>query len=68
MIAGVDFLRNLVGSFLQLEGDYECHVKDNGEALPHVFFWDVTKAVMHSYNGTDAHYADLDWRGRPLSS
>jgi hypothetical protein len=63
VIAGVDFLRNLVGRFPQLEGDYECHVEDNGYPLPHVFFWDVTMAVTHAYNGTDAHYADLDWRG-----
>ena len=63
MTVGVDFLRNLVGRFPQLEEDYECHVEDNGDPLPHVFFWDVTKAVMHAHNGTDAHYDDLDWRG-----
>jgi hypothetical protein len=38
-------------------------VENNGGPLPHVFFLDVTMAVMHAYNGTDACYADLDWRG-----
>jgi hypothetical protein len=61
--ADVDFLRDLVGRFPQLEEDYECHVENNGGLLAHVFFWDVTQAVMHAYNGTDAYYADLDWRG-----
>ena len=63
MSADVDFLRNLVGHFPQLEEDYECHVENNRGPLPHLFFWDVTQAVMHAYNGTDADYADLDWRG-----
>ena len=63
MTADVDFLRNLVRRFPQLGEDYECHVENNGGPLPHVFFWDVTMAVIHAYNGTDAYYADLDWRG-----
>jgi hypothetical protein len=61
--ADVDFLRSLVGRFPQLEEDYECHVENNDGPLPHVFFWDVTQAVMHAYNGTRADYAGLDWRG-----
>jgi hypothetical protein len=61
--ADAGFLRNLVARFPQLEQVYECHVADNGDPLPHVFFWDVTTAVMHAYNGTAARYADLDWRG-----
>jgi hypothetical protein len=36
--------------------------KQRGSAAA-CLFWDVTLAVMHSYNGTDAYYADLDWRG-----
>jgi hypothetical protein len=59
----VDFLRDLVERFPQLGEDYQCHVANNGGPLPHVFFWDVTTAVMHAYNGTDAYYAGLDWRG-----
>jgi hypothetical protein len=61
--ADADFLRNLVARFPQLEEDYESHLADNGDPLPHVFFWDVTTAVMHAYNGTDDRYAGLDWRG-----
>lgn len=60
--ADADFLQNLVGRFSRLEEDYACHVENNGSPLPHVFFWDVTQAVMHAYNGTDAYYGDLDWR------
>lgn len=61
--ADVDFLHDLVERFSQLSGDYEAHVENNGGPQPHVFFWDVTMAVMHACNGTDAYYADLDWRG-----
>lgn len=63
MTSGADFLQDLVGRFPQLEEDYECHVENNGGPLPHVFFWEVTQAVMHAYSGTDADYAEFDWRG-----
>ena len=61
--ADADFLHDLVERFPQLSGDYEAHIENNRGPLPHVFFWDVTMAVTHACNGTDAYYADLDWRG-----
>jgi hypothetical protein len=63
MTADVDFIEDVVQRFPQLAGDYDAHVGNNGGPLPHVFFWDVTQAVVHARNGTNPEYADLDWRG-----
>lgn len=58
----VELLHDLVERFPQLAEDYEIHLAESGEPLAHVFFWEVTQAVVHAYNGDDARYVDLDWR------
>jgi hypothetical protein len=62
MSADVDFLDDLVERFPELAEDYEVHVANCGEPLAHVFFWDVTQAVVHACDGDGASYASLDWR------
>lgn len=64
----VDFLDRLVERFPELAEDYEDRVENNGGALPHVFFGDVTDAVVAAYchdaeGGKETEYARLDWRG-----
>jgi hypothetical protein len=61
--ADVDFLLQLVERFPQLAEDYEIHVENNGGPLPHLFFWDVTQAIVDAYTNNGVEYADLDWRG-----
>ena len=63
MSADVAFLDEIAKRFPQLAEDYEIHVENNGIPLPHVFFADVTRAVLAAYEGTDPDYAELDWQG-----
>ncbi|GAA0976683.1 MULTISPECIES: hypothetical protein [Nocardiopsidaceae] len=52
---------DLVAAVPWLEEDYECHVDLDGGPLPHVFFWDVTRAVVASFLSDGSH--GLDWEG-----
>ncbi|WP_406169965.1 hypothetical protein OIE52_37410 [Streptomyces canus] len=61
MDSGEQLVIDLVGHVPELEDLYETHVfNENGEVLPHVFFWDVTQEVMDSFLAP--HGGTLDWR------
>lgn len=60
--ADVEFPAELTKRFPQLAEDYEVHVENNGGPLPHVFFGDVTEALVDAYKGTNPEYAELDWQ------
>ena len=61
MDSGEVLVKRLVEQFTQLVPLYAEHLADNnGELLPHVLFWEVTRSVVDSYLGRSPH---LDWRG-----
>ncbi|WP_416959676.1 hypothetical protein [Streptomyces sp. Agncl-13] len=59
-------VEDLVARFPVLEDAYESHVFNEGEVLPHVFFWEVTQEVVNSFVSRDSHVSRdsdaLDWR------
>ncbi len=57
----IEFTRRLVERFPALKEDYEDHVFNNGETLPHVFSsMELMDAVVGAYLGQE-EYRDLDW-------
>ncbi|MGJ7418531.1 hypothetical protein AB9128_22070 [Streptomyces cinereoruber] len=60
MNAAIQLVKDLVNQFPVLEDSYETHVFNEGELLPHVFFWDVTQDVVSSFVTPDSKV--LDWR------
>lgn len=52
---------DLVARFPWFEPLYESHVDPDVGSLPHVFFWDVTRAVVASFVSDGSH--GLDWAG-----
>ena len=60
MSGDILLVERLIGRFPELRDLYECHVFNNGELLPHVFFWDVVQDVLAAYLGRSS---DLpEWR------
>jgi hypothetical protein len=57
----IEFTRRLVEAFPVLEEDYEDHVANYGETLPHLFAsMELMDAVVGSYLGQE-EYRALDW-------
>jgi hypothetical protein len=57
----IEFTQCLVEAFPALEEDYEIHVDDYGETLPHVFAaMELMDAVVGAYLGQE-EYHELDW-------
>lgn len=57
----IEFTRRLVEAFPVLEEDYEDHVANYGETLPHLFAsMELMDAVVGSYLGHE-EYRALDW-------
>ena len=52
---------DLVAAFPWFAEAYECHVDHEVGSLPHVFFWDVTRAVVAAFLSGGSH--GLDWEG-----
>jgi hypothetical protein len=49
-----------VASFPPLELDYEAHIENNGEVLPHMFLvLDLMPTLVNAYLG-DPEYQDVD--------
>ena len=56
-----EFTRRPVEAFPALEEDYEDHVANNGETLPHLFAsMELMDAVVGAYLGRE-EYRELDW-------
>lgn len=57
----IEFTQRLVEAFPALEEDYEIHVDNYGETLPHVFAaMELLDAVVGAYLGQE-EYRELDW-------
>jgi hypothetical protein len=56
----VQLVEDLVAKFPDLEDSYNSHVFNEGEVLPHVFFWDVTQDVINSFASRSG--GPLDWQ------
>lgn len=57
----MNLVEDLVARFPVLEDSYASHVFDNtGEALPHVYFYEVSQEVVRSFVSRDPDA--LDWR------
>ncbi|WP_083936411.1 DUF7674 family protein [Nocardiopsis ganjiahuensis] len=59
MDGGLQLVIDLVCEFPSLEDAYESHLFNEGEVLPHVFFWDVTNEVIDSFLADEPHA--LEW-------
>ncbi|MET9625652.1 MULTISPECIES: hypothetical protein [unclassified Streptomyces] len=56
----VQLVSDLVTRIPEFRDAYESHLFNQGDVLPHVFFWDVVQDTVRSFLGEDPGAAD--WR------
>ncbi|MCX5528751.1 hypothetical protein OG342_38885 [Streptomyces bobili] len=56
----VNLVEALVSTFPELQDEYETHMGNDEEVLPHLFFWDMIQHLVASFLNRDKDDA-LDW-------
>ncbi|MEV6427034.1 hypothetical protein [Nocardia sp. NPDC051463] len=48
MYPGAKLLEDMAGQFPEVQESYVCHVENYDEVLPHLFLWDLIRAIVES--------------------